>query len=283
MHRMFFLIFSLFLGQNSFAFPVAPFDALKSDLVPPPQSELENYDFEGIVKLSNCSGAIVRFKGQPLSDNAIVLTNGHCLGGRFMKPGQVIHKKRTRRRMRVADGKKRFHRITSSELMYATMTDTDSALYRLRETFEELERKGIRAFELSDQRPQRGTSIEIISGYWERGYRCEIDEFIHELHEASWIFKDSIRYTNTGCQTIGGTSGSPIIQSGTKLVIGVNNTGNESGKRCTMNNPCEVDENNDVTVIKGASYGQQTYLFYTCLDSNFDIDLDQEGCQLPKG
>lgn len=36
-------------------------------------------DFEGIVKLSNCSGSLVAFKGAPKTNKAIVMTNGHCL------------------------------------------------------------------------------------------------------------------------------------------------------------------------------------------------------------
>ena len=162
------------------------------------------------------------------------------------------------------------------------MTDTDSALYRLKETYNDLKKLGIEAFELSENRPQVGDNIEIISGYWERGYSCQIDDFIFRLKEASWTFVDSIRYTNTGCKTIGGTSGSPIIDSDTRLVVGVNNTANESGRRCSMNNPCEVDENNSVTVRRGATYGQQTYLIYSCLNSQNEFDLQLPGCELPK-
>ena len=70
-----------------------------------------------------------------------------------------------------------------------------------------------------------------------------IDKFIFMVKEANWTFKDSIRYTD-GCDTIGGTSGSPIIEAGTRTVIGVNNSANESGRKCTMNNPCEISEDN---------------------------------------
>ena len=184
--------------------------------------------------------------------------------------------------MKVSDKNKRFHRVTAKEIVYATMTDTDSALYQLKETYNDLERKGIQAFELSENKPQSGSSIQIISGYWERGYSCEIDGFVFNLREASWVFVDSIRYTNNGCRVIGGTSGSPIIKSGTRVVIGVNNTRNIDGKRCSMSNPCEVDEKNNITVRKGVSYGQQTYLIYSCLNSKNKFDLKLPGCKLPK-
>ena len=277
-----FIAFFVLFSWKASAFPEAPYDALKSNITPPIYFDSYNYDFEGIVKLSNCSGAVIKFVGQKLSDNAIVLTNGHCLGGSFIKPGQVVYKKRVNRRMRVADSNRRFHRITAKEIIYATMTDTDSALYRLKETYNDLKKLGIEAFELSENRPQVGDNIEIISGYWERGYSCQIDDFVFKLKEASWTFVDSIRYSKPGCETIGGTSGSPIIDSDSRLVVGVNNTANESGRRCSMNNPCEVDENNSVTVRRGATYGQQTYLIYSCLNSQNEFDLQLPGCELPK-
>ena len=61
------------------------------------------------------------------------------------------------------------------------------------------------------QRPTEGTLIDIVSGYWERGYSCGVDGFVAKLKEADWLFTDSVRYTD-GCDTIGGTSGSPIIE-----------------------------------------------------------------------
>ena len=87
------------------------------------------------------------------------------------------------------------------------------------------------------------------------------------MEEAGWSWTDSIRYSEPGCDTIGGTSGSPIIEEGTRVVVGVNNTSNESGQTCTMNNPCEVSKSGRKTVRKGYSYGQQTYQFYGCLQA----------------
>ncbi|HEY3483660.1 MAG TPA: serine protease, partial [Streptomyces sp.] len=88
-----------------------------------------------------------------------------------------------------------------------------------------------------------------------------------------------IRYTSA-CQTIGGTSGSPIISGG--KVVGVNNTGNEDGQRCTDNNPCEVDQAGTVTVRQGINYGQETYGIPACLTPANEIALTQAGCTLPR-
>jgi V8-like Glu-specific endopeptidase len=263
------------------AFPIAPFDALETEIVRD-LGQSADYDFDGIAKLSNCSGSLVRFAGQPDTSAAYILTNGHCVLGPFLRPGEVIQHRQNSRRMKISSSSFRFHNVNVTELVYATMTDTDAALYRLKQNYIELESLGIQALEISPAHPLLNTQIQIISGYWERGYSCHIGDFVYTLKEGDWLFQDSIRYSQTGCEVIGGTSGSPIIERGTRTVVGVNNTGNESGRRCSMNNPCEIDRNDNVTVIKGAGYGQQTYLFYSCLTLDFNIDTTLPGCQLPK-
>ncbi len=241
------------------------------------------YDFEGIAKLSNCSGAVVQFDGQPDSDKAYVLTNGHCIQkrGGYLQPGEVVTNLPFVRSVGIYNNENKLIVVKSETLIYATMTKTDSAIYRLEKSYDELLDMGIESYILSDSRPQLGTAIEIVSGYWDRGYTCYIDAFVPFLLEGGWSFTDSIRYSSSGCDTIGGTSGSPIIEAGTRIVIGVNNTGNKNGGRCTLNNPCERDEMGEITVYK-RSYGQQTYEFYSCLTEQFEIDTKLEGCLLPK-
>jgi V8-like Glu-specific endopeptidase len=270
-----------FLPSLALAFPKAPFNALEVE-INRNQKNVSQYDFEAIVKLSNCSGSVIRFAGQPVTAKAYVLTNGHCLGGGFLKPGEVRSHQRLSRTMRVFDRSMNLFTINATKLSYATMTDTDLALYEINLTYQDLLDKGIEALTYSENRPLIGTGIDIVSGYWDRGYRCYIDGFVFQLKEDAWTFTDSIRYSSSGCNTIGGTSGSPIIETGTRNVIGVNNTGNESGRRCTMNNPCEVDENGNIEVRPKASYGQQTFHVYSCLSVDFQIDLTREGCNLPK-
>lgn len=241
-----------------------------------------SYDFEGIVRLSNCSGSLVIFSGQPKTTQAYVLTNGHCLGFPMVRPGEVKIHVPSQRIMEVADKDESYHRIKAEEIIYGTMTGTDVGLYRLQQTYEEIEAWGIRPFLISSEHPQLGVSINIVSGYWERGYSCQIDSFVYELREAGYVFSDAIRYSKPGCQVIGGTSGSPIIQDKTREVIGINNTGNEDGETCTLNNPCEVDKDGNINVIYKASYGEQTYLFYDCLTPDFQIDTSLASCTLHK-
>lgn len=240
------------------------------------------YDFEGIVALSNCSGSLIQLEGANDANQGLILTNGHCLETGFANPGQFKYKQPSTRSFTLLKiDSSNAGRVSATELVYSTMTGTDIAIYKLRETYAEIKAKfGIRPMILSSQHPTVGTSMEVISGYWKRGYSCAVEAFIPQLKEAGWTMTDSIRYSRPGCETIGGTSGSPILQAGTKTVIGINNTGNEDGQRCTMNNPCEVDKDGNISYVQGYSYGQQTYQIYSCVTATNDIDLSVPGCQL---
>lgn len=280
-------LFAFFLmSANSWAFPEAPFDALARGQHKYLNTDNTNYDFEGIIKLNNCSASLVVFNGMPLTSKAIMMTNGHCVStgplGGFLKPGEVWVNRTASRSMKLFDKNMKLHSLRATKILYATMTNTDVAYYELEESYEQiLKRTNVRPLMLDGQHPLLGQSIEIISGYWDRGYSCEIDGFVFKLKEADWTFTNSIRYTE-GCDTIGGTSGSPIIAKGERRAIAINNTSNESGKRCTMNNPCEVSEDGQITVMKGVRYGQQTFNVYSCLTPDFQFNLAKEGCELPR-
>jgi V8-like Glu-specific endopeptidase len=240
-------------------------------------------DFAGTVALSNCSGSVVRVPQSQPGDPALVLSNGHCLESGMPDPGEVVTGQPSSRGFTLlgADGGD-VASLRATELAYATMTGTDVSLYELSSTYEEIESQhGIQALDLATSRPAAGADMSVVSGYWKNIYTCKIDGFVHELHEAGWVMKDSIRYTPE-CETIGGTSGSPIIDHASGDVIGVNNTGNESGGECTMNNPCEVDENGQVTVREGINYGQQVHQIAGCVGTGNQVDLSLAGCALPK-
>ncbi|RPJ75233.1 MAG: serine protease [Alphaproteobacteria bacterium] len=280
------LLFSLSLMTSAHAFPKAPFNALEVNTAVEFNSNQTNYDFEGIVKLSNCSGSLIKFSGQPTTSKAMVLTNGHCYSsgpfGGMLKPGEVVVNKSASKSMKIFDKKMNLFPIKTTKVIYAAMTDTDVTLYELDQTYDEILKKyGVQSFDLDTVRPFIGTNIEIVSGYWDRGYSCAIDAFVFNLKEGDWMFKDSIRYTDS-CDTIGGTSGSPILAKGTRSVIAINNTANEDGKKCAVNNPCEISETGKITTLKDKKYGQQTYNIYSCLAPDFSINLSLPGCALAK-
>ncbi|MGH4033893.1 S1 family peptidase [Actinomycetota bacterium Odt1-20B] len=240
-------------------------------------------DFAGTVALSNCSGSVVRVPDSKPEDPALVMSNGHCLETGFPGPGEVVVDQPSSRSFTLLDSSGGdAGTVKASKVAYATMTDTDVSLYQLTSTYADIESKyGIKALELNAAHPEQGKAITVVSGYWKKMYKCSVDGFVYNLKEGQWTWKDSVRYT-PDCQTIGGTSGSPVVDDATGKVVAVNNTGNEDGQECTDNNPCEVDENGKVTVRKGINYAQETYIIVPCIGAGNKIDLGREGCTLPK-
>ncbi|MEY2226334.1 MULTISPECIES: S1 family peptidase [Streptomyces] len=240
-------------------------------------------DFAGTVALSNCSGSVVRAPGSGPNDLALVLSNGHCLESGFPAAGEVVKDRPSSRSFSLLNSAgSKVGTLRASKVAYATMTDTDISIYQLTRTYAQIQSQyGITALTLDGARPTQGSAIKVVSGYWKRIYSCNVDGFAYRLKEGDWTWKDSVRYTSA-CNTIGGTSGSPVIDTATGKVVAVNNTGNEDGARCTENNPCEVDQNGNVTVRQGINYAQQTYIVVPCIAPGNKIDLNRPGCTLPK-
>ncbi|WP_446038972.1 S1 family peptidase [Streptomyces sp. SID1121] len=239
--------------------------------------------YAGTVALSNCSGSVVRTPGSQPNDFALVLSNGHCVESGFPAAGQVIVNQPSTRSFTLLNAAGTgVATLRASKIAYATMTDTDVSLYQLTSTYAQIQsRYAITALDLNTTRPVQGTAIKVVSGYWKRIYTCNVDGFAYQLKEGQWTWKDSVRYTSA-CNTIGGTSGSPVIDNTTGKVVAVNNTGNESGGRCTDNNPCEVDQNGNVTVRQGINCAQETYQIVPCVGTGTTINLSLPGCALPK-
>ncbi|MFF7971877.1 trypsin-like peptidase domain-containing protein [Streptomyces sp. NPDC007905] len=240
-------------------------------------------NFAGTVSLSNCSGSVIRFPNSADSDPALVLTNGHCLETGFPAPGEVITGQSSSRSFGLLNSSgSRVGTLRANQVVYSTMTDTDVTIYRTTTTYAAIKSSyGISPLTVQDTHPTAGSAIKVVSGYWKRIYSCDIDGFVYRLKEGDWTWKDSVRYTSA-CNTIGGTSGSPVIDTATGKVVAVNNTGNEDGERCTENNPCEVDANGTVTVRQGINYAEETYLIPACFTTGNKLNLSAAGCTLPK-
>ncbi|MFD0687226.1 S1 family peptidase [Actinomadura fibrosa] len=249
-----------------------------------PAPPITAVDFTGIVALSNCSGSLVRTPTAADTDPALVLTNGHCYEGGEPAAGQVITNRASSRSFSLLDptGRRTLGTLRASTMLYATMTDTDVALYRLNTTYARIQQTyGTPALRLSLQHPTAGTDIRVVSGYWRRIYSCRLDGFAYRLRESQWTWKDSLRYTSE-CQVIGGTSGSPVIDAASGQVVGANNTINEDGGRCTLNNPCEVDQSGAVTVRPNIGYAQETYILAACIAPGSVLDYGRSGCLVPR-
>jgi hypothetical protein len=172
--------------------------------------------------------------------------------------------------------------VQTVTLLYATMWKTDVSLYSLNQTYQQLQDQyGVPAITVADSKPApKDQAISVISGYWRLEYDCHMNGFVYRLLEYRWTWHNSIRYQDGGCQVIGGTSGSPILDSN-RVMIGINNTINENGERCTLDNPCEKNRRGKISVHLNRGYGQETWIFYTCLTNN-QLDLSKKGCRLPK-
>ncbi|MGW1727038.1 S1 family peptidase [Streptomyces sp. NPDC002306] len=244
---------------------------------------LRAVNFAGTVSLSNCSGSVIRFPNSASTAPALVLSNGHCLETGFPEPGEVIVGQASSRTFGLLNSAgTRVATLRANKVAYSTMTDTDVTIYQLTSTYAQIQSSyGISPLTVADTHPVAGTAITVVSGYWKRTYACNIDGFVYRIKEGDWTWKDSVRYTSA-CQTIGGTSGSPVVDNATGKVVAVNNTGNEDGGRCTENNPCEVDANGNVTVREGINYAQEIYQIPACFTTGNVLNLSASGCVLPK-
>lgn len=250
---------------------------------PAPAPTVTATSLAGTIALSNCSAALVRYPTSVASDQAMMLTNGHCYEGGFLSAGQVlINRSSTRSGTLLSSTGSTLGTVRADRILYATMTGTDVTLYRLTSTFATLQSQfGATALTLAAKRPTDVVNIGIPSSFFKRIWTCQINGFVNTLREGDWTWRDSIRY-DADCKTIHGTSGSPIVDADSGQIVGINNTGNDDGARCTLNNPCEVAADGTTTVVKGQSYGEQTYWFNTCLTADRVIDLTVSGCLLAK-
>ena len=215
-----------------------------------------------------------------MDDDALILTNGHCIGWLDAYEVLVHEPYETEVTLYGADDQQA-STYTSAEIVYGTMYDTDMAILRLEVTYQHIkDTDGADALWLSEGRAAVGDDIAIASGFWEYITTCQLDGFVYAMQEGQWAWTDSLRFSQE-CVTYGGTSGSPVISVETGEIVGVNNTGYEGGEPCTTNNPCEIDVDGAVSTVPDGSYGQQTFHLYSCIDENFAIDLSRPGCALP--
>jgi V8-like Glu-specific endopeptidase len=267
------------LGASMVAVPAVA-SPERAPILAPAQRDKPN--FSGIVALSNCSGSIVRWDSSKASDKAMMLTNGHCV--RFYGAREVDVNIPAVRSVRLLDKDgSDLAVINTTTLLYGTMHRTDVGLYETDTTYAKLLSKyGVHPLTIGAERPDRDSRLEILSGYFKRGYYCHLNGYVFHLREGDWTWHHSLRYNEHGCHMVHGTSGSPVLLRDTRTLIGIHNTTNDSGEKCTLNNPCEIDRQGDVTVHQGRHYGEETWWFTTCVGSDRQLHFDKKGCLLTK-
>ncbi|MGW4410049.1 S1 family peptidase [Nonomuraea sp. NPDC004702] len=251
--------------------------------LPPFPARAATTDLAGTVNVDGCSGSLVRMPASAADDRAFVLTNGHCYEGTWPVPDEVLVDQPSHRVVDLLDGAgEPVATLHVARAVYVTLTGTDVALYQLDLTYRQLERAyRVRPLTVSAERPAPGTDIRVLSGSTKKVFSCEIDTLVHRVLEVGNVTKDVIRYTPR-CDTGHGTSGSPVVHARSGQVVGINNTSNHDGGRCTLDNPCEMNRDGVISVRKGTAYGTQTYWLATCVSAGNKLDLERPGCLLPR-
>jgi hypothetical protein len=240
--------------------------------------------YNATVRLSNCSASLVRYPTSVDTDRAMMLTNGHCYEGGFLSAGQVlVDQPSTRSGTLLNSAGTAVATVRAERIIYATMTGTDVLLYRLNQSIATIRTNtGISPMTISATHPANGASFFIPSAFLNRIWNCTINGFVATLREDQWTWHDSVRYSMPNCTVAHGSSGSPLVEVASGNVIGINNTNNDNGQMCTLNNPCEVQSDGTTTATLNQSYGQETYWFNTCLTAARTIDLNLAGCLLTR-
>jgi V8-like Glu-specific endopeptidase len=221
----------------------------------PPDTPVPN--LEGAALLGNfCSASVVRTGRTRLGDPALLLTNGHCVPER-PAPGETLEDLAIDLPVTIGDRQGYLQaKARTTRLVRATMTGTDTALYRLDQTYAQLLAKGVKIFTLADRPATPGTKIDIVSAGNGEVFRCAVEAVVPHLREEGYTQDNAYRY-DPECKPSHGGSGSPLVLQDGVTVVGVHSTGNDNGEQCTADNPCEVAPDGTVTVRQGARYGQR--------------------------
>jgi hypothetical protein len=225
-------------------------------------------------------GSVVRTATAAPDDPALLLTNGHCVEGQLPEPGSALVDRPSDRKVGISDAEG-YDQATAhaNRLVYATMTGTDVALYRLDKTYAQLAAEGAKVFQLTTDRMRTGDRVKMMAGA--RPRNCAVDAVLAHLREGGYQLDNSIRYAiSPDCDVFPGMSGSALLAPDGTTVVGVHNTTNRDGEQCTTDNPCEVGPDGTETAVKGRSYGQQVDMIAACLTTGSTLNLSHHGCRL---
>jgi hypothetical protein len=253
----------------------------------PADTPFPSRSLRGTAVIDGCSAAVIRSPRSRASDPAMLLTNGHCVYPR-PRPGRSITGRPDNQRVLIKNPNgNTIVRAHTKRLVYATMTGTDVAVYRLDQSFAQLRATGVKVRSLAVDGPRPGQKVRVLSAGSGKAWTCTVAKITPGLLEAGYTQKHAIGYrTRRGCSaTYGagpghGDSGSPLVDPRTGKIVGIHNTGNDSGLRCTEDNPCEIDAQGHRTSVKGARYGQQTAMLRDCLIAGSRIALSRPACAL---
>ena len=248
----------------------------------PAERPLHERGLAGTATFNYCSASIVRVPSSRSTDHALLLTAGHCAVTRPPR-GKALSDQPSHSLVSVFrnDGNPTARTVTT-RLLYATMTGTDVALYRLADTYADLAAVGAKALTLTTRGPVVGERLTMLSSTLQKTYSCRVEAVVPTLREAGYTQRESLRYaTEPACEPIPGSSGAPLVVPGTDEVVAIHNTHvTGTGKRCAEGEPCEVGPGGSLTAIKGRGYAQQTAGVARCIVAGSRFDLTGPECEL---
>ncbi|MFJ6349954.1 trypsin-like serine protease [Streptomyces sp. NPDC092046] len=246
----------------------------------PPFDPIPNV--EGAAKVGDCLGSVVRPPTARPQDPALALTNGHCVPSGRPAPGKAwVDRPADLESPVTINDSAGYTRTTAraTRLVYATMTGTDIALYRLDKTYAQLAAEGAKVFRLSTTPMRKGDRLSM--AYNVNRPSCTVEAVVPHLREDGYQQDRAVRYaTSDSCVSRPGHSGTALLASDGETVVGINNTHNRDGEQCTDNNPCEVGRDGSVTAVRGRSYGQQVHQIAACLTAGSRWKPTRPGCAL---
>ncbi|GEM_PF-2159445 len=256
---------------------MSTYESIPDDVVP--HDPLAGYPGVG-----PCASSIVRAAASTDEDHALLLTNGHCTPA--VDPSRDIPQPGAFELDRSSDSSVPFkdekgYLLTTSRterLLFATMTGTDLALYRLDASYADLESQGVTVLDIAAAPPKIG---DVVTLQADEGLTCTVETVVPTLREGEYELYDSLRLAKgEDCETYHGTSGAALVAADGKTIVGVNSSSNTDGEKCTEDNPCEVGADGKISVHTDQAYARQVTVLNDCIAAGSVFDVDAPGCTL---
>lgn len=247
--------------------------------VPP---EVTQPSLAGEVSVNGCMGSVVRMPDARANDAALLLTNGHCVQGDRPAVGSALVDQPAGFPIGIADHDG-YDQATANatRLVYATMTGTDVALYRLDKTYAQFAAAHATVFTVSRKPMSANEKLAVLTGAYRES--CTLSAVVPHLREGGYQLDDAVRTVGSEDCILGpGMSGSAMVAPDGNTIVGVHNTSNQStGAACSDGNPCEVGADGKVTSVPHAAYGEQIDMIPGCFSGSV-LQLNRYGCTLAK-